>query len=279
MSYDFSGSTANDITHTSLVSFGADNFVGLVTGWFYINSVPSAVDYGYWSFGNTGGCNIDSTDPTEIRLKTQNATTSGQWLTSGAGITTGKWYFIAVMFATENTTVAGDWRVWVGDGDTFPVEVTVTNPTPRSGNYTGSTALYVGNAGTSSLRGFPGKIQDVVFIGHVGGANSWLYPLSVAASGVISQSEADDVLNSFVAPLWAGQLPQLPLRNPINSSLEAVHIPLQRPNETYIVRTGHTTSLSPITQTVHGATFSSEFPPRSLPIGWPLYNPNNVALF
>lgn len=207
MSYTLGGATTDDI----IINYAAlgfsnmfvDNSSTLILGWWYPTTLTAT--RGYWSILNTIGAEVDGTT-SEIRMRTDN-TTDGQWLTSGAGIVVNKWHFLAFLNAAENTTVAGAWRVWVGDAFTSPVEVTVTNPVVRSGNYVGGATFYLGNKGTGSLAfqgdiGWAACISQLTNVG-INGA------LGIATSGVIDNAEADLVLNRWVRPFWLGRPPNL----------------------------------------------------------------------
>lgn len=261
MSYTFGGATADDITGTTVFVSGADNGSCLVCGWWYPTTLTAT--RGYWSCGNTFGAEVDATT-SEIRMRTDN-TTDGQWLTSGAGITTNKWWFLAFLSATENTTVAGAWRVWVGDADNPPAEKTVTNPTARSGNYTGNSNFYLGNKGTGTLA-FQGQIGWACIIGSpaVGHSN----PFSLGTSGVINDWEAQNTKIRWVDPIYRGSQS---IGNYPTALLPATycitHFDLTAPLGTKSNRS-HTNAPANTPPTINGATFSHNQPPRRLAHDW-----------
>jgi hypothetical protein len=180
MSYTFGGNTGDDINISLMINLGADNTTCFVAGWWYPTTLTAG--RGYWSAGNIFGAEVDTTT-SELRLRTDNSTTDGEWVTSGAGIVTNKWHFIAFMNASENTTVPGAWRVWVGDAITAPVIQTPAVSVSRSGDYTGNSAFYVGNKGTDTVA-FQGDIGWVMVIttGNLG-INSALF---TPTNGVIT---------------------------------------------------------------------------------------------
>lgn len=167
----------------------------LIAGWFYPTTLTAG--RGLWAVDTITGSRI-ATTTSELNMDTNNVT-DGQWLTSGLGLAVDTWRFIAWMLNT-GTAPAAAWRVWAGTVDTAPTEITVTNPTAASGNFTAATAFTLGNRGNSSVA-FQGDIGDAVFI-HQGVATAG--PLGVAAGGTITQDEADQVYRTLVVPIWKG---------------------------------------------------------------------------
>lgn len=260
MSYTFGAGNGDDINCPSSVNLGGDNTNGLVCGWFYPTTLTAT--RGYWSAGVTFGAEVDTTT-SEIRMRTDN-TTDGQWLTSGAGITTNKWWFIAWLAATENTTVNGAWRVWVGDNDVRPTEVTVTNPTVRSGNYTSNGTVYAGNKGTGTLA-FQGDIGWISFLTTtVVGINT---AFGIGTSGVISNGEAELTYNRWVLPLWMGRPDAMKFITATEAaSFTVIHMNFENQMAT---RWSHGTTPSTALLTVNGATPSYNAPPTRPPVDWP----------
>ena len=262
MSYTFGAGTGDDIAVTSALSLGADNTVTLVAGWWYPTTLTAT--RGYWSAGSIFGAEVDTTT-SEIRMRTDN-TTDGQWVTSGAGIVTNKWQFLAFLAATENTTVAGAWRVWVGDENTAPVIQTPAVSVSRSGNYTGSTAVAIGNKGTGTLA-FQGDIGWVMLAAASAiGINS---PFYVSASGVISDAEAKLVEERWVLPLWRGT------PNPCHmvtttpaGSFTMIHLPFDQQLSIASQWSQSTSPANPLAMTINGATWSENQPPVRLPRDW-----------
>lgn len=259
MSYTFGGGTGNDIVYTTALALGADNTTCLVAGWWYPTTLTAT--RGYWSAGNIFGAEVDTTT-SEIRLRTDN-TTDGQWVTSGAGIVTGKWHFLAFLAATENTTVAGAWRVWVGTADTRPTRITPTVAVSRSGNYTGSTSFYLGNKGTSTLS-FQGDIGwAFVGVASTVGVNS---PFYIGTSGVISDTEAQLVEDRWITPLWMGR-PDMNriITQSLSNSFSFFQCGLDFPGALGYQVSQLTNPNSRIAPTINGATFSEAQPPVRIP--------------
>ena len=268
MAYTFGANTGDDISFTGQLAAAANNGGTVVAGWGYPTTLTATRKSG--GAGTVVGAEGDTTT-SEIRMRPDN-TTDGQWLTSGAGITIDKWWFIAGLAATENTTVAGAWRVWVGDAVTPPQEVTVTNPTARSGNYTGSSSWCLGNAGSAGTASWQGDIGWVV--GATTNAVGIANPLGVITSGTLSNDDADRVYRRWVLPLWAGT-PNADLIAAWSyaAAYALWHVPLDSPTapvfqEISVTSTG--TNMGRRAVTVSGATWTDHAPPRRLRADWPL---------
>lgn len=200
MAWTYGGGTGDDSTFSGgIQTIGADNGSYLVAGWWYPTTLTAG--RGYWSAGNIHGATVGPTT-SEMRLVTDN-TTDGVWDSSGAGIVTNEWQFLAWLYATENTTVPGAVRFWRGAANTPPTEISVTNSTARSGNYTGSSSITIGNIGTGVVA-FQGDIDWAIFLANgVIGINN---PFTIGTSGVIDNVVAANVLNRWVLPIWEGGL-------------------------------------------------------------------------
>lgn len=263
MAFTFGGNTGDDITATLPTSpLGADNGSSLVAGWWYPTTLTAG--RGYWSAANVHGATVGPTT-SEMRLTFDNATTDGVWDSSGAGIVTNEWQFLAWLMATENTTVAGAVRFWRGTADTPPVGVTVTNTTPRSGNYTGSASFTVGNIGTGSLS-FQGDIGSIAVL--AAGAVGISSPLFIGTSGAIANTQADLVYHRWVWPLWAGAA--LPIYNnqTTGQTFGAAFINLSVPIPE-VRAFAYTANSLLVTPTVNTAVFSQAAEPRRLRSDWP----------
>lgn len=198
MSYNQTGGDTDRIVYGlsgNILGDGANMFV---CGWWHPTALTSGNNY--WNAAAVYGAYVDGTT-SEIRMKSNNVTTPGEWVTSGAGITTDKWWFIAWLCAFENTTVPGEWRCWIGDIDTAPIEQSISNPVVRSGNFTNANAFGVNSAAGS-----------ISWAGYIG----WLYFLhahsparhsysTIATSGVITNDEAANVYARWVLPSWIGR--------------------------------------------------------------------------
>jgi hypothetical protein len=203
MAYTFGGATSDDITWTGL-TMGGTNTANLVTGWFY----PTTLTAGrfYWSDGNVLGLAVDTTT-SELRFYVDRATTDTEWVTSGAGIVTNKWQFIAIEWSAVNGSDPSI-RCWIGTEEQPPVEISGSAAVAGSGNYTaGGTSLYAGNRGTGTVA-FQGDIAHLSFsVASVGTYASQAVAFWVAAASGITQAEADMAWRFVVCPTWKDSIP------------------------------------------------------------------------
>jgi hypothetical protein len=260
MTFTVGAAATDDVAFSSATNMGNDNGSQFVCGWWYPTTLTAG--RGYWSVGNIYGAEIDTTT-SEIRMRSDN-TTDGQWLTSGAGITTNKWWFLAWLSATENTTVAGEWRVWVGDLETAPVPVTVTNPVVRSGNYTSSSSVAWGNKGTGSLA-FQGDIGwGTVMVTTTVGS---LGPFGVSTSGVISAYAEELTYRRWVLPFWKGT-PDISnfTYASINPIYQVVHNTMNPQGR--LIRRGQGAVDALGASTINGVTVSNQREPIRLDHDW-----------
>ena len=167
----------------------------LIAGWFYPTTLTAG--RGLWAVDSITGSRI-ATTTSELNLDTNNVT-DGLWVTSGLGLTTTTWRFIAWMLNT-GVAPAAAWRVWAGTIDTAPTEITVSVTTAAAGAFTAATGFTLGNRGNTT-QAFQGDIGDAVFI-HQAVATTG--PLGVATAGTITQNEADQVYRTLVVPIWLG---------------------------------------------------------------------------
>lgn len=269
MTFTFGGATGDDTNASQQNNVNADNTAGLMVGMFYPTTLTATRCY--WGCGNNGfRAQVDATT-SEIRMITVNATTNGQWLTSGAGITTNQWWFIAWMWAFENTTVAGDWRVWVGTETQPPTEVTVTNPTPRSGNYSNATNLTAGNAGSGGTSAWQGDIGWLSIV-HCANASAGVNALlPIAASGVIDNDEADHVLKRWVIPFYQGRPRMTDGSTSGGNTFHIMHFPMTPGVPAFFY--GNTATGSAVECASAGLTLSGRMPFAVPPPNWPVMYP------
>jgi hypothetical protein len=269
VAFTFGGATTDDIAITLGTGAGADNTHAFFAGWFYPTTLTATRNL--WSCGNIYGCEV-ATTTSELLMRTQNATTNGVWTTTGAGITVDAWWFIAWLNSSENTTVAGQWRVWVGSETAVPVAVTVTNGTARSGNYTGSAAWTIGNKGTGSLA-FQGDIANMVMMATSSpGIPSFA---SIGTSGAVAADEEANVLNRWVLPMYRGRpkkaLASLPTGT---AAFSYAYVDLNAPVPVCYQRAAAASAqVRHLLPTVSGATYSERRPAARLPrYDWPIRN-------
>ncbi len=261
MAYTVGAGTGDDIAFSTGTTLGADNRSCFVCGWWYPTTLTAT--RGYWSAGNTFGAEVDTTT-SELRLRTDN-TTDGQWTTTGANITTNKWWFLAFLNATENTGVLSPWRVWVGDVENPPVAVTVTNATAPAGNFTGSSACVIGNKGTGTLA-FRGDVGWSVFIAT--DSASHLSVTGVNTTGVIDADVEYRAYQSLVLPFWSSNPDFLQMKpSPTTGQWIILHNTMDFQNRHF--RRGHNGTIDMNgAATVNGATLSQQREPRPLAHNW-----------
>lgn len=198
MPYSFAGAVGARCQWTLSISASASTSIGVFGGWF----LPSALTAGryYWSAGNVFGSRV-ATTTSELEMLSANATTGGLWTTTGAGITTDTWRYIAWLYALNNTGVVGNWRVWVGTFENAPQPVTVTQTTAPVGTFTGSTAANIGNNALSGSA-IQADIADCSW--GITQAAGTANPFGINASTTITAAEADQVYQRWILPHWDG---------------------------------------------------------------------------
>lgn len=265
MAYTFGGATGDDITLTTTGSAGGSAQTVLACGWFYPTTLTAT--RGYWSCGNTFGAEVDTTT-SELRMKTQNATTGGVWTTTGAGITTNKWWFIAWLFSCNNTGPTHAWRVWVGSIDAVPALVTVNNGTAPVGNFTGSTSRTVGNKGTGTLA-FQGDIGWMTFINN---GQNLPGPFNITSDGVFDVGTEGTTFANWVYPMWTGRMDIEFFMTPIGtgSAPSLCHVPLNGGLNAF--NTGIATATT-LALTINTAVLTTNRPPTFLRVDSPIVRP------
>jgi hypothetical protein len=155
MAWQFGAATGDDVNY-STSAFGATGNICVIAGWWR----PTTLTAGrhYWSVGGVWGGRVDATT-SEIALKSDNATTDGEWVTSGLGMATGDFRFLCFLFTVANTGTLIQWRVWQGTLDTRPALVTINQVTAPVGNFTGNTSIVCGNLATSGTVAFQGEFS------------------------------------------------------------------------------------------------------------------------
>jgi hypothetical protein len=94
------------------------------------------------------------------------------------------------------------WRIWAGTWDTAPAEVTVTQVVAPASTVSGSSTLYVGNAGTGTLA-FQGDIADVIALVSLGSGDI-NHMIPHVTRGTITNDEAEYLRQLIVEPTWRG---------------------------------------------------------------------------
>lgn len=203
MSYTF-GSAATDYIATGNFAnlFFSNQYVDLFCGWVY----PTTLTAGRYWIGGTGahGIYIDSTT-SEMRLKTINATTAGEWLTSGLGLVVNKWQFLAFICTFNNTGPAGTVKAYIGDIDNPPVEVSVSNPVAPVGNFTLSSGFTIGNQNSAASLSWQGDIgvTYVVAINPTAAAGGRIWSTT---HGALTAQEQQNIFYAYLQPFYQGKL-------------------------------------------------------------------------
>lgn len=269
MAYTFAGANTDRIEQSLGVTLHSDNDAQLFAGWFY----PTGLTAGnrYWSQGATSGAEIDATT-SEIRMKTDHNTTDGEFVTSGAGITVDKWWFIAWAHSLESGGgPTNAYRVWVGDAETPPTEVTVTVAVTRSGTLVSSNNITIANTsgGSVSWAGLVGAFA-YLNLSDLAGRIGWF---NNAATGSLSNDEAAFLLQRYVTPMWAGNVP---VKLFASGGVFHYGISFDLSVQPVVgIRVAGSNSLSAIVQpTITGTSWSAENPPRQMPTNWQLEYPS-----
>jgi hypothetical protein len=201
MPFTFGGATGDDVSWTNQVVVGATNTSALAFGWWRPTTLTAT--RGLWSAGATVGAEIDATTD-ELRLRTDN-TTDGQWTTAGVDMVVNEWIFLAFLLSANNTNGAA-WRVWRATLNLPVTEATVSVATARSGNFTGSSSIVVGNKGTAGTLAFQGDIAGFGVYSTTATASE-NHPLAVSSYGTaFTQAQADLVRDRLVIPAYEGRL-------------------------------------------------------------------------
>jgi len=193
--------TADRFNMTSSFTVGGNNTSSFWCGWWY----PTTLTAGRF-YANPPGMNIMvHTTTSELDLFFSLSTTARRLATSGAGITTGKWYFIAIL---RSSTVSASEvpTVWIGTLDSAPVQQTLTVTVAGSGTTAGGTTMtVVGSAGSFAWQGYA---ADFLYFSDA--TNSILNMFGFAPNNTPSADELNRVYSKFVHPCYRGKYPPQP---------------------------------------------------------------------
>lgn len=197
MAYTFGASTANDInaTVTAAATAGINSSCFLVAGWWY----PTTLTAGRAYCGEAAGAFLRVAATTsELAVQTDRLSIDATFTSSGAGITTNVWQFIAIVtnFSTNGFPAH---YLWVGSGGAVPVPVTISQTTLGSGNGSGSANRIIGNSTAAATVAFQGDIGQVSMI-----YGSTPLIMGIESNGSISQPEVDRIFATIVLPLFYG---------------------------------------------------------------------------
>lgn len=182
---------------TGTVNFGSFESTIVASGvafnslWFKLDSL----DQGDIIYGTSSGQSVlrIASTTTELDFVMSRATTDRIWTTSDAGLTTNKWYFLALVanyaFTVEN--VAAGATFWLGTEERAPVKLTASITTEGNGS--------IGN-GVSTLRMFGAGTSGST----VGNTSSFFSVTSQSGTATLdTQNEYDDYyFYNFVQPVY-----------------------------------------------------------------------------
>ena len=199
----FGAAATDDVVWNCNITTGGGGTPWLVMMWVY----PTTLTAGrtLFGFGNTACVQINAATD-ELRLITQNATTNGEWTTTGIDLAINEWKFIAISNGNRNSDVSSYWRAWSGTWNSPLVEATVSNDVVAAGNFTGNANFYVGNRGTGSVA-FQGSIGEVILLNQ-NSLNQLFVPI-ITDSAASAMSNANALLNfeRAIRKAWAGEMP------------------------------------------------------------------------
>lgn len=260
MPHTFGGASGDDINYSAQTAWVTTGRQHLVMAWYH----PTTLTAGRVYFGNsnTVGLRVGATT-SELSFVIDHVTTDGVWDTSGAGITTDKWWFIAVYFTSFNTGPAADVVFWVGDVETAPQEISRTRTTAPAGNNTNNSVIAIGNQGSTGNVGFQGDITNYL---HVTDGTLDTYSLfSQDVNGTIDANAKGQALRRFILPYWSGNWPDcFFLKSFGNNSLSADMILHGGTGVRVLYRygSGTTGNTYEYPLTINGVTFSDNGAPR-----------------
>lgn len=257
MPYTFGAATGDDMTFIAGSNGFGNGTHSFIAGWWYPTTLTAG--RGYFSFGNVAGVKVGTTT-SELQM-VLDATVDGVWNTSGAGITTNKWWFLAFLQSATNTGMAAAWRVWVGDEITRPRPITPTQATAPTTSFTGSTSRTLGNIGTGTVA-FQGDIGWALMASQAH-ASALRNPIHQSL-GTISAAEELLCEQTLVVPLWMGFMPPGLFLGATNvPTFNVCHLPLEASGNV-VDSYSSSTTVTPLALTLNGATLTQNAPPIRL---------------
>lgn len=232
MAFEFNSSDSHiwmQDTFSSITQYGP---FSLLTCWFR----PTTLTAGRVIFSLAHTTYVATEDPSSLQiaattseLEFSNSRSIGTpWVQSStdAGLVTGQWYFVAVGYSfTANRKIV----VWLGDAFNTPRELTLTATSAGAGPEHLSNRIYVGNeARPTPARPFQGQIAAMTshhFSKEDSLGRMWLLDYGIYYDDPFTAPALGKqrMLECYVQPLWAGQVPQYEgAMQPANSSLEAL---------------------------------------------------------
>lgn len=265
MAYLCGAGTSNTLSMT-IVQMGGGTASSFVCGWWKPNTLTAGRVL--WAAGANYGMEIDSVT-TELRLKTGNLTTNGEWNTTGVNLAVDEWKFIACISSQASNpgsavATTANWAVWVGTNESIPQEVTVTEAITPVNDFVSSTNLRLGN-NLGGASAFQGLLGGALFCRHAGSIQG-IVPTTI--SGTLTTEGKEVVYNRLILPIWKGDwrpswLSSLRQNNNQSIALYATFLDYVGPIEKDII-SGNFEPFGSVS--VSGCTLSQERCPRPMPL-------------
>lgn len=251
MAFTFGAATTDRISATLGTGFILSQRAALWCGWFY----PTALTATRCLWGNgavaAGGtrCAISATSG-EIDITLDRATTDYVVTTSGLGLVTGRWQFIAVAIANFDTGAVTTTKVWKGTEFEIPQAIALATPSAAgTGNVVTASQMVIGNGSTAASLAFVGDIgNQFVCVSSSSGS------LNGATNGSIGTVAEDIIYNQLVIPFWRGEaIPSgwFNTQNTQNTGIDIWSVNMDVPSPFFI---GLNNSSLPLAGSVSGAT-------------------------
>lgn len=160
-----------------------------------------------YGFGTAGRLEVHTTTSEFVMQQYQFTAPNHRQVTSGLGMVTGEWLFLAIWWPSGVSLVP---RVWAGRETTAPVEVSTSVLVAGGGGGVASGAPVIGNRNSTegTTVAWQGLIDDFRVLWKYS-ASTQISPLGplVNLGSIMTQDEADATLNNFVIPAWMGLQP------------------------------------------------------------------------
>lgn len=261
MPYTFGAATGDDVSVPIVSAAVGASVSGLLMAWVYPTTLTAGRAIS--GFGNNLSRIQVSATAGELELNLAAATTDGLWTSSGLGMATGSWYFVAIAW----TAIAGptmDAKLWLGTDVTPPSAVSITQTTAPVGAFTSSSTWTVGNGSGAATIAWQGDIGavDLVTTNIAAGAT---HPFVQSAYGAFSAESEAMILARYVLPVWLGSSPLLAKGAPVNNTTNMQHVSCDFSLLAQAYRHIQTTSAneSVAAPTYSGVTFSERGQPRA----------------
>lgn len=220
MPYTFGAVNTDDLSLPIASSITGASVSGMLLIWVYPTTLTAGRAIA--GFGNNLGRIIINTTTSELDVALGAATTDGVWTSSGLGLATGSWRFLAFAW----TAIAGptmEVALWAGDGVTPPVAVTITQTTAPVGTFSSQSTMSIGATATAATTAWQGDIGplDVISTGIAAGAT---HPFGQSAYGAFGADSIEMMYSRFVRPIWSGSYRQAQVGKVINNTTSMQHV-------------------------------------------------------